>query len=100
MRPGRYLIRPRREGDVITLGKRPSKTVKKLMIEGRVPACRRELVPVVDGGGRAAALASARIWIFWRSRESRPCILDYFRTEAIHAMLCGCRRFAAAGKAA
>lgn len=56
LRPGRYLIRPRREGDVITLGKRPSKTVKKLMIEGRVPACRRELVPVVDGGGRAAAL--------------------------------------------
>ena len=56
LRPGRYLIRPRREGDVITLGKLPSKTVKKLMIEGRVPACRRELVPVVDGGGRAAAL--------------------------------------------
>ena len=56
LRPGRYLIRPRREGDMITLGKRPSKTVKKLMIEGRVPACRRELVPVVDGGGRAAAL--------------------------------------------
>jgi len=56
LKPGAYTLRPRREGDVITLGKRPSKTVKKLMIEGRVPACRRELVPVVDGGGRAAAL--------------------------------------------
>ncbi len=56
LKPGAYILRPRREGDVITLGKRPSKTVKKLMIEGRVPACRRELVPVVDGGGRAAAL--------------------------------------------
>ncbi len=56
LKPGAYTLRPRREGDVITLGKRPSKTVKKLMIEGRVPACRRELVPVVDGGGRTAAL--------------------------------------------
>lgn len=56
LKPDRYLIRPRREGDVITLGKRPPKTVKKLMIEGRVPACRRGLVPVLDASGRAAAL--------------------------------------------
>lgn len=56
LRPGTYTVRPRREGDVITLGKRPPKTVKKLMIEGRVPACRRVLVPVLDAGGRAAAL--------------------------------------------
>lgn len=56
LRPGTYTVRPRREGDVITLGKRPPKTVKKLMIEGRVPACRRGLVPVLDASGRAAAL--------------------------------------------
>lgn len=56
LRPGAYLIRPRREGDKLTLGKRPEKTVKKLMIEGRVPACRRELVPVLAAGERAAAL--------------------------------------------
>ncbi len=56
LKPGAYTVRPRREGDVITLGKRPPKTVKKLMIEGRVPACRRGLVPVLDASGRAAAL--------------------------------------------
>ena len=44
---------------MITLGKRPSKTVKKLMIEGRVPACRRELVPVVDGPQRLSPSASS-----------------------------------------
>lgn len=56
LRPGEYLIRPRREGDRITLGKRPVKTVKKLMIEGRVPAHRRDLVPVLAAGEQAAAL--------------------------------------------
>lgn len=56
LKPDRYLIRSRREGDALTLGRRPAKTVKKLMIEGRVPACRREFVPVLDAGGRAAAL--------------------------------------------
>ena len=56
LKPDRYLIRPRQEGDQITLGKRPPKTVKKLMIEGRVPACRRGFVPVLDASGRAAAL--------------------------------------------
>ena len=56
LEPGEYLIRPRREGDKLTLGERPSKTVKKLMIEGRVPAPRRERVPVLARGERAAAV--------------------------------------------
>lgn len=54
--PDRYLIRPRREGDQITLGKRPAKTVKKLMIEGRVPAHDRDQVPVLAAGERVAAV--------------------------------------------
>lgn len=56
LRPGRCLIRPRREGDKLTLGKRPEKTVKKLMIEGRVPAHDRDRVPVLELEGRAVAL--------------------------------------------
>ena len=56
LRPGTYTLRPRREGDRITLGKRPEKTVKRLMIEGRVPAHRRDLVPVLAVGERVAAL--------------------------------------------
>lgn len=56
LKPGDYLIRSRREGDQITLGKRPVKTVKKLMIEGRVPAAQRGRVPVLSLGGRTAAV--------------------------------------------
>ncbi len=56
LRPGEYLIRPRQEGDQLTLGKRPGKTIKKLMIEGRVPARLRDSVPVLALGGQAAAL--------------------------------------------
>lgn len=56
LEPREYLIRSRREGDKLTLGERPSKTVKKLMIEGRVPAPRRERVPVLARGERAAAV--------------------------------------------
>lgn len=56
LRPEAYLVRPRREGDRLTLGRRPEKTVKKLMIEGKVPARRRARVPVLALGGRAAAV--------------------------------------------
>ena len=56
LKPGPYLIRSRREGDRITLGRRPEKTVKKLMIEGRVPARRRGLIPVLAQGERVAAV--------------------------------------------
>ncbi len=56
LRPGEYFIRSRREGDTLTLGKRPAKTVKKLMIEGKVPARRREHIPVLALGDRAAAV--------------------------------------------
>lgn len=56
LKPGEYVIRPRREGDEVRLGRRPSKTVKKLMIEEKIPAHRRDRVPVIDRGGAAAAL--------------------------------------------
>lgn len=56
LKPDRYLIRPRQEGDQIALGKRPVKTVKKLMIEGRVPAAQRGRVPVLALGGQVAAV--------------------------------------------
>lgn len=57
LRPGGYLIRSRREGDRIRLGPRPEKTVKKLMIEARVPRHERTGVPVLtDGAGNLAAV--------------------------------------------
>lgn len=56
LREGRCLVRTRREGDAVTLGKRPRKTVKKLMIEGKLPAARRALTPVLELDGAVAAV--------------------------------------------
>ena len=87
LKPGRYLIRSRREGDKITLGKRPEKTVKKLMIESRVPAGLRGRVPVLDLEGRAAAVGGfgpgreylaepggAAMHIILKAEENESCI--------------------------
>ena len=78
LRPGRYLIRPRREGDRITLGERRSKTVKKLMIEGRVPARARGGVPVLDGEGMCAAVGGFGPDRGWLAQPGEP---------ALHIML-------------
>lgn len=54
LQPGSYLIRSRREGDQVRLGNRPNKTIKKLMIDERVPRHLRNLVPVLAGQEVAA----------------------------------------------
>ena len=56
LKPGEYSIRPRREGDQVRLGRRPAKTVKKLLIDEKIPVHRRDRVPVIDCGGELAAL--------------------------------------------
>lgn len=56
LKPGRCLIRPRREGDVVKLGRRPHKTVKKLMVEAKIPAAQRAVTPVLELDGKAAAV--------------------------------------------
>ncbi len=50
-------LRPRRTGDVLAPPGRHEKSVKKWMIDQKIPACCRDGVPVVDGAGRAAAVA-------------------------------------------
>lgn len=56
LKNGSYLIRARQEGDTLRLGRRPEKTLKKLMIEAHVPRHLRSRVPVLaDSRGRAAA---------------------------------------------
>lgn len=54
LKSGDYLIRSRREGDSIRLGNRPIKTVKKLMIDEKIPRHVRSFVPVLDCEGVAA----------------------------------------------
>lgn len=59
LRTDNYLIRSRREGDELKLGKRPTKTIKNLMIETQVPRYLRSSVPVLaDSTDRAAAAGS------------------------------------------
>lgn len=56
LRPGEYQIRSRRPGDRVKLGPRPTRTVKRLMIDAKIPAARREHIPVLAAGGKAAAV--------------------------------------------
>ena len=56
LRPGNYTVRSRRTGDRLRLGRRPEKTVKKLLIDAKIPLNMRERLPVLDCGGNAAAL--------------------------------------------
>ena len=53
--PGEYLIRSRQAGDRVKLGPRPERTLKRLMIDGKIPAVRRGHIPVLALGGRVAA---------------------------------------------
>lgn len=50
-------LRPRRTGDTLAPPGRHGKSVKKWMIDTKIPACCRDSVPVVDAGGKAAAVA-------------------------------------------
>ncbi len=55
LKPGGYVIRAREPGDGLRLGQRPWKTIKKLMIEQRVPRQERPAVPVLSAGETVAA---------------------------------------------
>ncbi len=50
-------VRPRRTGDRFTPPGRLGKTVKKWMIEEKIPRFQRDVLPVFDCGGQAAAVA-------------------------------------------
>lgn len=49
-------LRPRQTGDVITLPSRNRKTLKKLLIDAKIPRRIRELLPVFDCAGVVCAL--------------------------------------------
>lgn len=66
---GTPILRPRQTGDRIALPHRGTKTVKKLLIEARVPRWERELIPILaDEAGAAAAAGFGPD----RSRVARP----------------------------
>lgn len=53
---GPLLLRPRREGDVLCLAG-GSKRLSRLMIDRKIPAARRDALPVLEADGRVAAAA-------------------------------------------
>ena len=94
LRPGRYLIRPRREGDRLQLGRRPCKTLKALMIEQRVPKYLRDTVPVLAEDGGTAAAAGG-LGPHWESlaRPNEPCLHITIKKEnepCIHTLKRSC----------
>lgn len=50
------ILRPRRTGDAITRPGRPNRTLKKLMIDQKIPRHLRDSLPVLDCGGRVAGV--------------------------------------------
>ena len=50
-------VRSRRTGDVLSRPGRPGRTLKKILIDEKVPRHLRDSVPVLDCGGRVAAVA-------------------------------------------
>lgn len=54
---GDYAARPRKTGDVLKRPGRPARTVKKLMIDEKIPRPRRDRLPVLETEGRLAAAA-------------------------------------------
>ena len=55
---GHPVLRPRRIGDSIKLPGRGTKTIKKLLIDGKIPRISRELLPVLADEDGVLALAS------------------------------------------
>lgn len=66
------LIRPRRTGDRLTPPGRLGKTVKKWMIEEKLPRFQRDVLPVFDLAGRVAAVAGLGPDRAFLPREGRP----------------------------
>lgn len=64
-------LRSRSTGDRLTPPGRLGKTVKKWMIEERIPRFRREILPVFDCGGRIAAVAGLGPDRAFAAREGR-----------------------------
>ena len=79
---GEITVRPRRPGDRLALPGRPAKTLKKLMIEEKIPRHLRESLPVLEWGGRLAAVAGLGPDAAFLPREGGACWHITCRPEA------------------
>jgi len=71
---GSYRLRPRRTGDALQPPNRAGKTLKKWLIDGKVPAAERDRVPVLDLDGRAAAAGGVGVDAAFLAQPGAPCL--------------------------
>lgn len=67
------LLRPRRTGDEITLPSRNRKTVKKLLIDSKIPKECRAHLAVLESGGMVAALDGFGVDIVFLPQKGETC---------------------------
>lgn len=73
-------LRPRRGADALCLPG-GTKTLKKLMIDRKIPAAGRDLLPVVEQSGRVAAVYSLGISRAFLPQEDAPMLTIEFERE-------------------
>lgn len=71
--PTPLLLRQRRTGDAITLPARSRKTVKKLLIDSKLPREERSRIAVLEAGGKLAALDGFGADIAFLPKSNDPC---------------------------
>jgi tRNA(Ile)-lysidine synthase len=78
---GALTLRPRRAGDVLALPGRRSKSLKKLMIEEKIPRRDRERIPVLDAGGELAAVAGLGPHRAYAAKPGEPTLALRFQRD-------------------
>lgn len=78
---GTLTLRPRRAGDRIKTDGGCTKTLKKLLIERRIPRDRRELLPVLTDGERVIAVPGLLVSADCRAEENRRALVITTETE-------------------
>jgi tRNA(Ile)-lysidine synthetase-like protein len=71
----RPIPRPRRTGDRLTLPGRPGRTVKKWMIDEKIPRHLRDTLPVLDCGGQVAGVVGLGPDVAFIPAVGQPCWL-------------------------
>ncbi|MBQ3135730.1 MAG: tRNA lysidine(34) synthetase TilS [Oscillospiraceae bacterium] len=76
------LPRPRKTGDRLTLPGRPGRTVKKWMIDEKIPRHLRDTLPVLDCGGQVAGVVGLGPDAAFAPSLGQPCwLVRYSNTE-------------------
>lgn len=75
MKEPRYIIRPREVGDRLQIANGHSKSLKKLMIEKKIPREERELLPVIAEGDSVLAVGGLGVSAHCLPREGEPALI-------------------------